>query len=62
MNGVSLVVKDGVEEANQDVLAVFEAKDFLEGKVGFGVDEDSGHGDRGEPMALILTKGLIVLD
>ena len=35
-------VEDGIEKANQYVMALFGAKDFFEGIVGFGVDEAHG--------------------
>jgi hypothetical protein len=33
------IVENAVEEANQNALALFGAKDFFEAKVSFGIDE-----------------------
>ena len=38
------VVEDAVQKADENIVALFRAKDFFEGKIGFGIDEDHGRG------------------
>jgi len=41
-DGVVAFVEDGIEEANQNIMALFGTKDFFKGVIGFGVDKAHG--------------------
>jgi hypothetical protein len=51
-DGGFAIVENPVEKADQNVMALFGAKDFLEGKVSFGIDEDHCSRPRGDRSIL----------